>query len=42
MVYEMSYHENQKEIKFIKYTYDSKEVVEQFVFDSITGEEIDQ
>lgn len=42
MVYEMSYHENQKEIKFLKYTYDSKEVVEQFVFDSITGEEIDQ
>ena len=40
MVYEMSYHENQKEIKFTKYTYDTKEVVEQFVFNSITGEKI--
>lgn len=42
MVYEMSYHENQKEIKFTKYTYDTKEVVKQFVFNSITGEEINQ
>ena len=42
MVYEMSYHENQKEIRFTKYVYDTKEAIEQFVFDSITGEEIAQ
>lgn len=41
-VYEMSYHEKQKEIKFTKYTYDAKEIVEQFVFNSITGEKIAQ
>ncbi|MCK9217911.1 MAG: M56 family metallopeptidase [Firmicutes bacterium] len=42
MVYEMSYDESQKEIKFTKYTYDTKEVVEQFVFNSITGGKIAQ
>lgn len=40
MVYEMSYQESQQEIKFTKYRYDSKKLVEQFVFSSITGEEI--
>ncbi len=42
MVYEMSYHEALKEIRFRKYTYETKEVVEQFVFDSLTGEQIAQ
>lgn len=42
MVYDMSYDESKKEIKFTKYTYDTKEVVEQFVFNSITGEKIAQ
>ena len=42
MVYEMSYKESQQEIIFTKYSYDSKKVVEQFVFNSITGEQIAQ
>ncbi|HZK27229.1 MAG TPA: DUF5301 domain-containing protein [Thermoclostridium sp.] len=42
VVYEMSYAENQNEIRFRKYTYETKEVVEQFVFDSLTGEQIAQ
>lgn len=42
MVYEMSYQERQQEITFKKYLYDSKKLVEQFVFNSITGEKIAQ
>lgn len=42
MVYEMSYKESQQEIIFTKYSYGYKKVVEQFVFNSITGEQIAQ
>lgn len=38
MVYEMNYQESQQEITFTKYLFDSKKLVEQFVFNSITGE----
>lgn len=38
MVYEMSYHENEDEIRFTKYKYDTKETVEQFVVNAKTGE----
>lgn len=37
MVYEMSYEKNQEEIKFIKYEYDTKEIIEQFTVDAKTG-----
>ncbi|MCK9443465.1 MAG: hypothetical protein M0Q14_02860 [Tissierellaceae bacterium] len=36
----MSYNENQKEIKFTKYAYDSKDILEQFIVDATTGENI--
>lgn len=42
MVYEMSYQESLQEIRFTKYLYDSKQFVEQFVFNSLSGEEIVQ
>lgn len=42
MVYELSYQESQQEITFTKYLYDSKNLVEQFVFNSITGKQIAQ
>ena len=38
MVYQMSYHENQKEVSFTKYAYDSKEILEQFIMDATTGD----
>lgn len=38
MVYETSYHKNQDEIRFTKYYYDTKEIVEQFTADAKTGE----
>lgn len=38
MVYEMSYHKNEDEIRFTKYKYDTKETVEQFVINAKTGE----
>lgn len=37
MIYETSYHENQDEIKFTKYDYDTKKILEQFTANSITG-----
>lgn len=40
VVYKMSYHEDQKEIKFTKYAYDSKEILEQFTLDATTGDAI--
>ena len=42
MFYELSYQESQQEITFTKYLYDSKKLVEQFVFNSITGKQIAQ
>ena len=40
MVYQMSYDENQKEIKFIKHAYNSGEILEQFVMDATTGDSL--
>lgn len=40
MVYQMNYLENQKEIKFTKYAYDSREILEQFVMDATTGDSL--
>lgn len=37
MVYEMSYHENEDEIRFVKYDYGTKRILEQFVADAKTG-----
>lgn len=37
MLYEMSYHENQDEIRFTKYDYETKKILEQFIADSKTG-----
>lgn len=41
VVYEMSYETKQDEIKFIKYNYDTKEIIEQFIASANTGEIID-
>lgn len=41
VVYEMNYEKNQEEIKFIKYNYDTKEIIEQFIASANTGEIID-
>lgn len=37
MVYEMTYDKNQDEIKFIKYKYQTKEIIEQFIVNAKTG-----
>lgn len=36
-IYETSYHENQDEIRFTKYDYDTKKILEQFIANSNTG-----
>lgn len=41
VVYEMNYEKNQEEIKFIKYNYDTKEIIEQFIASANTGEIVD-
>lgn len=38
VIYEMSYEKNQDEIKFLKYNYDTKEIIEQVTVNAITGE----
>lgn len=40
MVYEMKYEQNQQEIIFTKYFYNSKEIVEQYLFSATTGKQI--
>lgn len=40
MVYQMSYREDQREIEFTRYAYDSKEILEQFTLDATTGDRI--
>lgn len=40
VVYQMSYREDQKEIEFTRYAYDSKEILEQFTLDATTGDRI--
>ena len=40
MVYEMNFHENASEIEFVKYNYDTKEVMERFVFNAKTGQSL--
>ena len=36
-VYEMAYRMDKEEIRYTKYVYDSEEIVEQYIFDAMTG-----
>ncbi len=38
MVYEMNYYEESSEIEFVKYNYETKEVIETFMVHADTGE----
>lgn len=40
IVYRMSYNKNQNKIKFTKYTYDSEEILEQFIMNATTGDSL--
>ena len=39
-VYELNYDAEKKQIIYTKYQYNNQEIIEQFIFDGLTGEEL--